>query len=223
MSVTSTLRPNSTDASSDLNIFGGAASLHAGLSDLNDGTGGDHQLSSFDTVRFARGGMSDLPAGAGIVDQTVMSVRGFNDFDNATFMTGGEYPSARVSQNQTTVIATAASAALTVWTLASQVNALEFYVTVQFNSHDGVIASIAETFWDVTWEPVIVGTKGMFLCALIASALGQLACVQPREMPRLAAEVRRRSPHLILPASYGDALRELRAHRWPRHLDLGRR
>lgn len=218
MSVVTRLVPDSSDDSGgDLDPSGAATGWQA-LADDSDGTGVTRQLSSFEPVRHLEGGYGDLPVGVGRVNSAQVGVRAATDIAaSCSLVVTTPFPTTRISVPLLSDSVTQyLSASFTTYTTKPQVDALTWGLQVSFVAHPGVAAFVAKLWLDVDWDPQIAGFK-----AFMFSVLGPLAAVGLHEMPRLAAEIFRRSRTRIPPADYLRAWRELREIPSRRYFVLG--
>jgi hypothetical protein len=177
--------------------------------------GGDNswaagQVSLSQATQTATGELQDLTPGAGKVTGMVIRGRAYrstNPGDGVELWLGDQGNAARLNVGVTGVLTEYASASITAWTTAAQINALQWSMSAHWLNGTGPVLQVTEVFYDVTWEPVIGGFK-----AMIVGLLGPLVAVGLAEMPRIAREVFRRSKTRtrIEPAEYFRAWRELR-------------
>lgn len=201
------LFPATTDVSgSGFNTFG-VSPAHVGLSDGNDGTGCQQQLSTFEPVRWALGPtITQLPTASGHLQQLTVGFR--CGCDNANSLSGF----GKVGPNQVNVANVPTSLTTFTGTFAppatfAAIAAYDWRIQIDFILHDGVLATVTELWLDVEWYP-ISGFKGMLL-----GLLGPLVAVGLAEMPAIARDLARRTRTRILPREYEAAWRELREDR----------
>src|SRR5678816_3921477 len=152
------LFPLSTDVSgSDWTTFG-ASPAHVALSDANDGSGLNRQLSSFEPVHHASGtAMTQLPASSGVIKQLTLGFRVSVDIaDSASSF-------ARILYAGTPLLTVSIANVPTVLTTFTaiggvqpfiKINALTWYVQSDFIAHGGVQTIATELWLDVEWYPI---------------------------------------------------------------------
>lgn len=218
-----TIKPIATTDESQFPSNG--ASAHAVLSDSNDGSFCTAQVSTFVATRQAwhtgPSGLTALPPEAGVIDGTVVNIRGYVDdpvTTGAVNLFAGAYGGSLFSQpvvtpggGGTSTITTYSSGSLGLWTTGAQVAAAGWVAGIEFGLHDGVQGFITDISFDVTWS----ASKSAFRSVMIA--MGPLAGVLLSNMPALAAEVYRRTGTRILPEEYDAAWRALREDRQQRY------
>jgi hypothetical protein len=192
---------------------------HTTLTDGSDASFISAQLSQFETVKYAYGlSCTHIPSNSAKVNSIVTKARGYissNPGDHANILAGpgipvgsgpGSWPNV-LGQNMTTSVA--AYSGTTTGVTAVQVNSMGWWAGATFGSNDGMQFFVTELNYDVTWFPV--SGFHAFIIGLIGPAIG--AGILLQEIPRLSAELWKRTRTRLLPEEYVLAWRDLRSAR----------
>jgi hypothetical protein len=149
------LFPATTDVSgSQFNTFG-ASPAHVGLSDGNDGTGCQQQLSTTEPIRFALGPtITLLPASSGVLKQLTVGFRCMCDTANSLSGFGRLGPNQVNVANLPTVMTSFTSVFAPPAGGFPAIAAYDWRIQIDFLLHSGVLATVAELWMDVEWYPV---------------------------------------------------------------------
>lgn len=203
------LDPSSTHAAefTGMGVIG-AATAHEALSDVSDASYAVLQLTTSEPTKWWRGGLPDLPAGAGVVVSTVITVRAAKDDPPGTEngnLRCGEYPNVRISSMVPNVTPTDVSTAALTDLDVADINGCEWMAGGEWTTGSSVNINIYRMFFTVDFNYV----NGVSV-AMIFQLLGPLVAVGLHEMPGLRMELWRRSRLWLRPPELVQVWRDLR-------------
>lgn len=209
------LEPTSTEAPEFSGIsVQGVGTAHEALSDASDFSYVQLQVSDAEPSKWFRGGLSDLPDGAGTVTGTVINVRAAVTTGDGK-LRSGDYPNVRLTDTLDATPTDYATGSLSLGT-AAQLNAASWMAGCDWVSVDGSIIRIYKMNFDASFEYIT-----RVSVAMIFQWLGPLVAVLPHEMAALRLELWRRGRVWLRRSELPLAWRDLREDPRRHHVVLG--